>query len=330
MRAPGRKNFAHSRKAWFLCMVSIVTTPALDDYEEPSWPTKPLFNKLVSPKDKLESLTDLWDKGLPPGFKTGWPSVDQLYTVVPGQLTIVTGWPSSGKSEWVDALLVNLARQDWRLAYFSPENMPVELHIAKLMEKFSGSPFGDGPTKRVSKKDLAEWAEHISQHMRFLAPMEGSLSAQDVCKHTEDWLTLGGPSGLVIDPWNELEHWRPGNMSETEYVSKTLSEVRQWARRTGVHVWIIAHPQKMKREDGILPVPRPDMISGSQHWWNKADACITIFRDFTKPDASEIEVHVQKCRFKHVGKIGIAKLKYDRITGRYAEISKFNYAERRG
>ena len=31
--------------------------------------------------------------------------------VVPGELTVVTGVPNSGKSEWVDALMCNLAVQ---------------------------------------------------------------------------------------------------------------------------------------------------------------------------------------------------------------------------
>jgi twinkle protein len=278
--------------------------------------------KLVSAVSKQAVLEDLWDKGLPPGFATGWPSVDELYTVVPGQLTVATGWPNSGKSEWVDALAVNLARQGWRIAYFSPENMPVELHIAKLMEKFDGRPFGAGPTQRIDRSSIPTLAERMDQ-FRFLEPVEGSLSAKDVCDTTEPWLRSSQkPRGLVIDPWNELEHWRPHHMSETEYVSQTLSEVRQWARKNNVHVWIIAHPQKMRREDGQLPVPKPDMISGSQHWWNKADCCVTVYRDMNKQTA-DVEIYVQKVRFKHVGRIGVTTLKYDRITGRYAEPSRF-------
>jgi hypothetical protein len=39
----------------------------------------------------------------------------------------------------------------------------------------------------------------------------------------------------------------------------------------------------------------------------------------------------QKCRFKHVGKIGMTTLKYDRATGRYFEASAIkSYEERRG
>jgi hypothetical protein len=61
-----------------------------------------------------------------------------LPQVVPGELTIVTGLPNSGKSEWIDALAVNLARREgWRIALCSLENSAKE-HGRKLMEKYIG------------------------------------------------------------------------------------------------------------------------------------------------------------------------------------------------
>lgn len=42
--------------------------------------------------------------------------------VVPGELSIVTGVPNSGKSEWIDALICNLARlHGWSFALCSME-----------------------------------------------------------------------------------------------------------------------------------------------------------------------------------------------------------------
>ena len=125
--------------------------------------------------------------------------------------------------------------------------------------------------------------------------------------------------GLVVDPYNELEHWRPPGMSETEYVSEQLSFIRNWARANDVHVWIVAHPQKVPRENGKLPTPRPDMISGSQHWWNKADCCICVWRDPSDTESRNVDVIVQKVRFKHIGKPGVCTLEYERATGRYFE-----------
>lgn len=281
--------------------------------------------KPVDAKSLRASLQRLWEAGMPPGAQTGWPSVDKHYTVADGMVTIITGWPSSGKSEWLDALLVNLARQGWRVSIFSPENQPVELHASKLLEKISGKPFGRGPTERMGPDDIDSAYEDLAEWFQLLEmPEEGSLSVQGVIDATwpqlSDWQAAGHKVGLVMDPWNELEHWRPPGLSETEYISKTLSHLRNWARKHKVHVWLVAHPQKAYRENGKLPIPRPDMISGSQHWWNKADMAVTVCRDMENPESPNVDIHVQKVRFKHLGRVGTVTLRWDKTTGRYHEL----------
>lgn len=273
--------------------------------------------------DRQAALNVLYSFGMRRGSSTGWRCVDEHYTVAPGQLTVVTGWPGSGKSEWVDALLVNLAKHDWRHAVYSPENKPIEIHMAKILEKWVGVPFGDGPTQRMTYPEVLEAEAVIGDRFGFIDPPEiDALRVDDVLEMAGEFFLRFGDEpikrGLVIDPWNELDHLRPAELSETEYISRTLSEVRNWARAWSAHVWIVAHPAKQRREEGKLPVPRPDMIAGSQHWWNKADNCITIWRDYDAQDAT-VDVHVQKVRFKHIGRIGATSLQYDRVTGRYWE-----------
>lgn len=72
------------------------------------------------------------------GWLAATPHLTLCTQVVPGELTIVTGLSNSGKSEWLDALTVNLARQHgWTIAMCSLENTPTE-HGRKLMEKYTG------------------------------------------------------------------------------------------------------------------------------------------------------------------------------------------------
>jgi twinkle protein len=40
-----------------------------------------------------------------------------------------------------------------------------------------------------------------------------------------------GVRGLVIDPYNEISHQRPGNVSETDFVSTMLSKVKRFAQQ---------------------------------------------------------------------------------------------------
>ena len=277
--------------------------------------------RLLGPIALRESIYELWEQGLPQGDRTGWPSLDKHYTVAPGQLTIVTGWPSSGKSEWLDAMLINLSRQGWKFALFSPENQPVRLHVAKMLEKLSGKPFGEGPTTRLTRDEITEYTDELGRKFAFMSLEEGGASIEGILLSSLDWLgDSGGKGGLVIDPYNEIEHWRPAGLSETEYISKTLSFIRNFARANNIHVWLVAHPQKLRRDDGgKLPIPTPDTISGSAHFWNKADCAITVWRDLADANSQEVEIHVQKIRFKHIGKAGMVTLKWDRISGRYHE-----------
>lgn len=283
-----------------------------------------------SPATLKERVLSLYQRGNPPGDKPGWPAVDALYTVVPGQFTVVTGWPSSGKSEWLDAMLINLSRQGWRFCLFSAENKPDEQHLAKLIEKRMGKPFREGPTERMTPEEVEEGVGELEGIFAILGPSFGAQketfaidevlnAAEAHWRTTGEWRDAEAKKGLVIDPWNELEHHRPRQYSETEYVSATLSRVRAWARENGVHVWIVAHPAKQLREAGKLPIPRPDMVAGSAHWWAKADNCITVHREQGENPSREVSVYVQKVRFKHVGRQGMATLEYDIVTGRYSE-----------
>lgn len=272
---------------------------------------------LTRAQECQSDVLELYRQGLPKGESTGWPSVDKHYTVLPGMLTVVTGWPGSGKSEWVDALTMNLAEKGWRFLMASFENQPTRFHLAKLLEKHVRLPFGNGPTQRMTEDQIAEAMEWVNKHYGFLN-YETAISVPDVMEAAMHW-QLDGPGncGLVIDPWNELEHSRPANQTETEYISDTLRRLRMFARNTEMHVWIVAHPQKLQRDQsGKLPIPRPDSISGSQHWWNKADYAVTVHRDQME-GSQEVEIHVQKVRWKHTGQVGFVTLKYDRVTGRY-------------
>lgn len=285
---------------------------ALIEDAEP-WP----IDGIIRAADVKGELLALYRNELPPGESTGF--ADLRWTVKEGQLTVITGIPGSGKSEWLDAVLVNLARRaGWRFAVYSPENHPVERHIAKLIEKWSGKPFRRWVpgVDRITEGEVMATLPLINARFSFLAPESPTLDALLELARAQVYRL--GVKGLVLDPWNELEHQRSGGMSETEYISQSLSKLRNFARHHGVHVFIVAHPAKLTKENGEYPIPTPYDISGSAHWYNKADNCLTVSRNKAN-EAAPIEVHVQKVRFREVGELGVCKLYYDRLTGCYLD-----------
>jgi twinkle protein len=255
--------------------------------------------------------------GLPRGDSTGWGCVDDLYTVLPGQWTVVTGIPQSGKSEWLDAMLMNLAESEqWQFAMFSPENWPVATHVVKMLEKRLRKPFGAGPTERITEKEAADAQLWLYERFYWLNPKESD--PEYLLELAKDAKFPGKKLGIVLDPWNTLDHLR-GGLSETDYISSVLTRVTRIVRETKAHVWLVVHPAKIQKDrEGKRPVPTPYDISGSAHWYNKADNIITVHRNQAE-QTQEVEIHVQKVRFKHVGHLGMTSLLYDRITGRYFE-----------
>ena len=224
-------------------------------------------------------------------------------------------------SEMLDALTINLARNEgWRFGMFSPENYPVERHIVKLVEKYTGYPFRPGMTERISKECLNDALDWIDEHYYFMSPEEDQLVKIDkILELSRVLIYRKGINGIVIDPWNEIDHSRPNYQTETEYVSDCLSRIRRFSRTNDVHIWLVAHPTKLhKGDDGKEPVPTAYDISGSSHFRNKADNCITVYRDLIN-NTSNVEIHIQKVRFKEVGEIGLANLIYNKINGCYRE-----------
>lgn len=274
-----------------------------------------------SVRDLSDKIDHLYEHGYERGVSTGWHSLNKLYTVRPGELTTLTGIPNSGKSNWIDALTVNLAKnKGWSFAIFSPENQPLEDHMARLIEKWAGQPFDVGPSMRISRDNLEAGKKWADEHFSWILPSNDTNWTLDaILEKARALVFRKGIKGLIIDPWNELEHERPSGTTETEYISKSLSRIRQFARRYSVAVWIVAHPAKLyKGMDGKYPVPTPYDISGSAHWRNKSDNCLTVWRDFGD-DEKLVQIHVQKIRFKQVGKIGLCELYYNPVTATYED-----------
>lgn len=256
-------------------------------------------------------------------YSTGWPCLDgNLKIGDDGVLSVVTGTPGSGKSEWIDALMVNLAEnENWKFGICSFEN-PVERHRAKLVSKRMHLPFWDGPSMRMSEKELLTGAQWVRQHFCFIRFDEDSPTIDAILEAAKGAVLRHGIRGMVIDPYNEIEHKRPAGMPETEYVSEMLSKVKRFAQNHGVHVWFVAHPAKiLPDKDGKRRVPTLYDISGSANWVNKADIGIVISHD---PEPGTVEIHIRKVRHQpQQGRPGMVKLYWDKKTGRYEEPHHF-------
>ena len=277
---------------------------------------------LYTTEDVWDAVMDLYRVGLRPGESTGWATMDKHYTVRPCEMTVITGIPGSGKSTWLDALATNLYLQhEWKIAFCSPENWPVQRHIASIAEKLIEKPFA-APTPsapRMTRDELERAMQEINGAFFFTQLRDSDMHIDGVLDVMQAAISRHGVKGVVLDPWNELEYHRPPQLSETEFVSEALGKIRQFARMNDVHVWIVAHPTKLrKNEDGTYPVPRLYDVSGSAHFYNKPDNGIAVYRK--DPKGNDVEIYVQKIRFREVGQIGRVDMRFIKDSGTFLEV----------
>jgi len=283
--------------------------------DESDIPQAPRPANVVYVNDIWKNVEKVYQHGHPRGLKTGWENVDKYYSIVKGLLNIVTGIPSHGKSEWLDALMINLSVSfNWSFMVFSPENYPLEMHLQKLTEKYLKKSFFG--FSRLGEQELEIAKTFLHDHFCFIDILENEINTGTIFSAYDEIINNRKIDGIVIDPFNELENSKERDVSETEAIGNILSTARKFARKNNIALWIVAHPTKLKRDPKTKKYPIPGLydISGSAHWSNKADFGITVWRDF---DADITEIHVDKCKFKYHGAVGVAKLKYQFNSGRY-------------
>lgn len=280
-----------------------------------AWPVSGLYDA----DHFLKQVQEIYEKGIGKGESTGYPSVDNLYTIAGGQVCVVTGVPSSGKSEFVDQIMVNLAQSRfWKFAICSFENEP-RFHITKLISKRVRKPFFEGPTTRINHMEFNAAFDWVNDHFVFVHQDDGSLSSlDDILERLRIAVLRHGIRGAVIDPYNFIA--RPRDISETDWVSEMLTKIKTFVMAHGIHLWFVAHPTKLKRDEktGDIPAPKGYEISGSAAWFAKADVGMTVHRHPDKTP-TEVEIHIWKCRYSWLGTQGQTKLVYDRMSTTYGE-----------
>lgn len=282
---------------------------------------------IIEPHTLSDKVDHLYKHGLQRGALTGWNKLDGYYTVRPGEITLITGIPSHGKSTVCTNLITNIANKyDWKFAVFSPENYPLQRYVAHIAQIYTDKGFGmrieEAHRMTEGAKDYAK--EWINSHFVFITPHDEELQFDNIIRKAVICVLKYGIRGLVIDPWNEVDHTRPYGLSETEYVSKCLSKLRYFAHTYNVHVWLIAHPTKLiRRQDGTYPIPTPYDVAGSAHFRNKADCCLTVWRnDAPENKDTKVKIYIQKIRFHEIGRTGEVELEYDKITQSYKDVKK--------
>lgn len=291
-----------------------------------------------SAEEFADDVSQMRLTGLPRGEFAGWAALDPYYTIPRGQWSVVTGFSGSGKSTWLDNVMVNVARlSKWNFLVCSPENQPIQRHIASLMEIYSGKKFGQPgqtnapPAAYMDEQEHRLAYEFVCKHFYFINPPDTEFTVDGIISIAaevhENHFKF---DGMVLDPYNEIEHRSPHGMSETNYISTVIQKFRSFTRQLNIHFWFVAHPTKpvrmaIKYNEVDAASRKPVYqkatlfdISGSSNWKSKCDFGIIIHRDMNEPSSPSL-VEIEKVRFREQGNWGEIPMYYDYLCNRFVE-----------
>ena len=245
-------------------------------------------------RDVEDEVTDFVRNGFKPGFQVGLQNFDDIFSTYTGQFITVTGIPSSGKSDFVDQMVVGYnANYGWKTAFASPENQPTYLHAHKLMRKtWQGMP---------TKEDIGSdrWnqiADHCNSNY-FHIDME-RYTLDSVLKKGAELVKRKGIKCLVIDPFNKVRDVG-GSDDVNRYTMEYLQKIEIFAKKYDVLVFIVAHPTKMyKNQQGEIEEPTMYSIKGGGEWYDASYHGILVHRNYKD---NTVKAKVLKVKFQNLG-----------------------------
>jgi twinkle protein len=261
-------------------------------------------------RDIENEITDFVENGFKKGYQVGLPNFDDIFSTYTGQFITVTGIPSSGKSDFVDQMVVGYNNNyGWKTAFASPENAPTYLHAHKLMRKvWQGMPTRDD----IGSERWNQIADHCNSNF-FHIDME-RYTLESVLKKGAELVKRKGIKCLVIDPFNKVRDTETKTEDVNRYTMEYLTKIETFAKKYDVLVFVVAHPTKMyKGQDGKIEEPTMYNIKGGGEWYDASYHGILVHRDYAN---KTVKAKVLKVKFQNLGENGAeAHFKWDPRSG---------------
>ena len=234
-------------------------------------------------KDELPELGGKWlsmsaikkiDLSTLEKVKTGFRELDRaIVGLHMGEVTLISGSNSSGKSSWLNSLLLNIVNQGAKTALWSGELRPDILKtwvqmVAAGKRNLRLSQFGDG--KYYVPNDKAEMIDTWLDGFFFLYNNEyGNTWAQIIHDMTE--LLKVGVKVFALDNLFSLDiDLFDGDRNNKQ--KELILQIKAFASKNNCHIMLVAHPRK------VTTFLRKNDISGTGDLANAVDNIFILHR----------------------------------------------------
>ena len=270
---------------------------------------------ITSANELRQAILDLKSGGIPRGDLLGYPDFDKIFSWKNEEMTIITGAPNSGKSAFLDQVMVLLAKNHgWKFGVISMEKPNIELHVAELMQRGLHKNFWND----MSDEEVNAHLDFYDEHFKFLEVDKNELSVDHLISKAEEMVARYGIDCFIVDNWSFVELKMPTySDNRTNHIGDSLTKFKLFKEKFKCGVMIVAHTRKLSKDSkGNVDVAGMYDIAESAHFANKADNIIVVYRNF---ETGLVDVYTKKVRWSYTGTQGVAHFTYDVPTGCYAQ-----------
>ena len=230
-----------------------------------------------------------------------------------------TGIPGHGKTEFVDAMLVDLARMYNESSLIIGFEQTPEEHLIKLARKMIGANITcETWWHEKNEGAFRENYGFITDKIKHVDIKEVGGKVENILLKSASWVQTerskgNDPKYVVIDPFNMLSV--QGKVSGHEKAEEILRQLTHFSHQMGVMIILVAHPFKMKKDEktGEYDIPDFYSVKGSSAFFEMSYHGITIYRI-----NGMVLVRILKVKQNNLGDAGRdVWFMYDKPSGRY-------------
>lgn len=207
-------------------------------------------------------------------YATGFAELDKnIIGLYMSEVTILSGSNASGKSSWLNTLLLNIIQQGAKAALWSGELRPDILKtwvqmVAAGKNNLRQSTYGDG--KYYVPNNVAERIDRWLDGKFFLYNNDYGNSWQQIF-HDMELLLKAGVKVFALDNLFSLDiDILDGDKNSKQ--RELILQIKDFAKKNQVHIILVAHPRK------VTTFLRKNDISGTSDLQNAVDKIFIIHR----------------------------------------------------
>lgn len=244
-------------------------------------------------KDELPDLGKKWlcmsdirkvDLSEIENMKTGFTEMDRLIVgLYVGEVTIISGNNSSGKSSWINTIILNILQQGKKVALWSGE-LPASILKTWILNVAAGKDYlrlsakGDGKyyTPNAVADRICSWMDGKF----FLYNNEYTNKWEQIFHDMEELCSIGVKLFILDNLFSLDIDIFDGDRNNKQ--KELILNICRFAKEKKVHLILVAHPRK------VTTLLRKTDISGSSDLTNAVDNVFIVHRvndDFMKAGA---------------------------------------------